>query len=107
LCDERGHDNLDDATVVVFILACLLLALPVFATYFALRVKNLIVAAVLTWIAFCVPYGFAMAECSFFIGEEEMGLGSVLPAVFFNYLIFALLACFLLRHSLSRRIYSF
>jgi hypothetical protein len=29
------------------------------------------------------------------------------PAAFLSYLAFALLACFLLRHSLSRRIYSF
>jgi hypothetical protein len=35
-----------------------------------------------------------------------LGVGFVL-ATFFSYSAFALLACWLLRHSLSRRIYSF
>ena len=89
------------------LLACGFFALPVFATYFALRVKNLIAAAVLTWVALCIPASFAEATRQLFIDSDRVDMGFVAPIVFFSYGAFALLACFLLRHSLSRRIYSF
>ena len=96
----------DDALQTPFILACGFLALPVFATYFALRVKNLIVAAVLTWIALWIPQILVMAgvELSDMSTSDNVQL---LTATFLSYAAFAILACFLLRHSLSRRIYSF
>ena len=92
----------------MFIISCLFFTLPVFATYFALRVKNLIVAAVLTWVALWIPSCFVMGALGD-VGRHYYGrdIGVILPAVFISYLAFALLACFLLRHSLSRRIYSF
>ena len=89
-----------------FSLACLFLALPVFATYFALRVKNLIVAAVLTWVALWIPEFLVQAAFVNFVGDFEPN-SMTLPPIFLSYSGFALLACFLLRHSLSRRIYSF
>jgi ABC-type Na+ efflux pump permease subunit len=95
-----------DAWAVVLFLACPFLTLPVFATYFALRVKNLIVAAVLTWVALWIPALFVQAACVSFVGDFQMD-GSVIPLMFLSYLAFALLACLMLRHSLSRRIYSF
>ena len=99
----------NDALEAPFVLACGFLALPVFATYFALRVKNLIVAAVLTWIALWIPFavvGEAMAFENIFL-HREVFAGNWAVALFFSYAAFALLACSLLRHSLSRRIYSF
>jgi len=85
------------------------LTLPVFATYFALRVKNLIVAAVLTWLAlFLYPFlAFSVLASLSAIFNAQLPPASLYLAVLLSNLAFALLACFLLRHSLSRRIYSF
>jgi len=99
-------DDWPDACAVVFIHACLFFTLPVFATYFALRVKNLVVAAALTWVALCVPEFTVESACANFVGDFQMD-SSAIQLIFLSYLAFALLACFLLRHSLSRRIYSF
>jgi len=108
LCDEWSGNDLAGAPAVGFILACALLSLPVFATYFALRVKNLIVAAVLTWVALWVPYFLVLGAAQLFLHWDGVNMGFVLAILaFFSYSAFALLACFLLRHSLSRRIYSF
>jgi ABC-type transport system involved in multi-copper enzyme maturation permease subunit len=90
-----------------FTLACGFLALPVFATYSALRVKNLIAASFLTWIALCVPVAFAWAFSGMFIDVDQTSPVIVAPLLFLSYGAFARLACFLLRHSLSRRIYLF
>ena len=93
----------------IFVTALGFFTLPVFATYFALRVKNLILAAALTWLAlFLCPY-FAFSALAFLASTFQSGLpqASLYAAVFLSSLAFALLACFLLRHSLSRRIYSF
>jgi ABC-type transport system involved in multi-copper enzyme maturation permease subunit len=91
-----------------FILACAFFALPVFATYFALRVKNLIVAAVLTWIALCVPAAFAGEFSQVLTGSDQVEIGLLLPLLdLLSYGAFTMLTCLLLRHSLSRRIYSF
>jgi ABC-type transport system involved in multi-copper enzyme maturation permease subunit len=94
-----------DATVV-YVMACEFFALPVFATYFALRVKNLLVAAVLTWVALFLPFIFVLFSCQRFLQMDPLDPGFML-AVFFSYAAFALLAFSALRHSLSRRIYSF
>jgi hypothetical protein len=97
-----------DSGLKIFVTAMGFLTLPVFATYFALRVKNLIVAAVLTWLAlFLCPY-FAFSAHAF-VSNFISGLTveDLYAGVFLSNLGFALLACFLLSHSLSRRIYSF
>jgi ABC-type Na+ efflux pump permease subunit len=101
-----ANETLISALLVILTVASGFLALPFFVTYSALRVKNLILAAVLTWIAMFVAYLFAGA----FLGLTE--LDQVHPIFFVaicfvSYAAFALLTCFLLRHSLSRRIYSF
>jgi hypothetical protein len=93
----------DEAFPTVFPLACAFLALPVFATYFALRVKNLVLGAVLTWIALGAPAMLA-AETSYFFANKDDPLPVL---VLLCYGAFAALTCFMLRHSLSRRIYSF
>jgi ABC-type Na+ efflux pump permease subunit len=88
-----------------FILACGFLALPVFATYFALRVKNLILAAVLTLIALWLPVMFAAEIAQAPTGSDRVVMWLMPPLVLLSYGAFTLLTCFLLRHSLSRRIY--
>lgn len=85
------------------------LTLPVFATYSALRVKNLIGAAVLTWIALCMPAIFASAAVGPFFHYRPNRFDLVwmpMAVLLFNG-VFAFLASYLLRHSLSRRLYSF
>jgi len=98
-----------DSGLHLIVAGCGFLALPVFATYFALRVKNLIVAAALTWVAlFLCPYAAfsALASVSGLLGgylpTEVLCLGVIMAN-----LGFASLTFFLLNHSLSRRIYSF
>ena len=78
-------------------LACLFLALPFCATYFALRVKNLIVAAVLTWIALFIPM-FMAAALNWF--EVDAHTSSYCFILLFSNFALVLLICFLLRHSL-------
>lgn len=81
--------------------------LPIFATYFALRTKNLLLAGALTWIVLLLVGIFAVGFRDGLL--DELAIGDVLfaPVVVVSYGAFALLACFLLKHSLSRRIYSF
>ena len=88
-------------------LVCTFLALPIFATYFALRVKGLLLAAAWTSIAGFIPYVFAFAAAMEFTrrGSPEPLMFSL--AIVMSYGLFAYLACFLLGHSLSRRIYAF
>jgi hypothetical protein len=84
------------------------LTLPIFATYFALRVKNLIAAAVLTWIALFTPVIFALLGMDpFAYRPNRYDVLLFAPLVLFWNGAFALLTGFLLRHSLSRRLYSF
>ena len=106
LSDEWSGVDFGDAVGVAYILACALLSLPVFATYFALRVKNLMLAAVLTWIALWVPFWLALDAGQLLLNLDGISAGFIF-AIFFIYSAFALLAFSLLRHSLSRRIYSF
>jgi ABC-type Na+ efflux pump permease subunit len=103
LWNNPGDWEFNTAIPGPIILACVFLTLPVFATYFALRVKNLFVAAVLTWVALYLPLAFVIAA----FGVNQSNIILMLPAFPITYAAFALLACFLLRHSLSRRIYSF
>lgn len=85
------------------------LTLPIFATYFALRVKNLIVAGALTWVAIILAplMGYGAIDQLFWRLDLNMSNGSIFGAVILGDIGFALLTAFLLRHSLSRRIYSF
>jgi ABC-type transport system involved in multi-copper enzyme maturation permease subunit len=86
------------------------LVLPVFATYFALRVKNMIVAGVLTWMvmALAPAMGFgAFDQVRWHFFHLDPSPGSIVLGVLAGNAAFAALVCFLLRHSLSRRIYSF
>jgi ABC-type Na+ efflux pump permease subunit len=104
---QAAGEILMEAVRLAVIVACGFLTLPVFATYFALRVKSLPGATVLTWVALCVPVLFAAAATDLFVESHRAQMGFMPPVVFLSNGAFALLACFLLRHSLSRRIYSF
>ena len=97
----------DEALTGSIVLTCGFLTLPVFATYSALRVKNLIVATVLTLIALIVPEIFAAESIQMFTDFNEVGPVFMVLIDLLSYGAFTLLTCFLLRHSLSRRIYSF
>ena len=95
-----------DAVGVAYILACAFLSLPVFATYFALRVKNLIAGGGAD-LDCSVGSLLACAGCRATIPDLDGISAGFIFAIFFIYSAFALLAFSLLRHSLSRRIYSF
>ncbi len=100
----HGFDRRSDFSTLSPI-ACGFFALPVFATYFALRVKNLVLAGALTSVAVFVPSGFAWGLSQFLFEPDSLQVVFlVIPA---SYGMFALLTCALLRHSLSRRIYAF
>jgi hypothetical protein len=102
-------DALSDSKLKGFTVALGFLALPVFATYFALRVKNLVVGAALTWLALllCPLFAFLALGTLAILFDPALPSWSLYAALLLANLAFALLACFLLRHSLSRRIYSF
>lgn len=103
-----AYDTSSSFTVVEWELLCGFLALPVFATYFALRVKNLIVASVLTWIALSLPVILVQEVASLVeTSERELSASSLAVGLIITYAISIWLACFLLRHSLSRRLYAF
>lgn len=91
------------------ILVCSFFTLPVFATYFALRVRNSLVGAAMTWAALCVPALFTAEATQLFAGRywAEANLLPPLILLLLSNGVLALLACFLLGHSLSRRLYSF
>jgi ABC-type Na+ efflux pump permease subunit len=93
----------------IFVTACGFFTLPVFATCFALRFKNLILAAALTWVALLLCPFSAFCALSFlrtfFYFQPEPA--SLYVAVFAANFASALLACSYVRRSLSRRIYSF
>jgi ABC-type Na+ efflux pump permease subunit len=107
------YDNvfylIDNPVFQIFVTAIGFLTLPVFATYLALRVKNLIVAAALTWVTLLLCPFSAFSVIAFLreFFHAQVTLASLYLGVSLAILAFALLACFLLRHSLSRRIYSF
>jgi len=101
-----GEDLANDWSMEIM-LAAGFLTLPVFATYFALRVKNLPGAAFWTGLALFLPVVLAAEITQLFIEstwvEEVVTPLTILLADG----ALALLACRMLRHSLSRRIYSF
>ena len=95
---ERSYD-------AILIAANLFIALPIFATYAALRLKNLIGAAALTWLGAFLVWFTAMTMTEFFYAREVNGVGwFALEASNAGYIA---LTFYLLRHSLSRRIYAF
>jgi len=94
--EELGRNGL--------MLACAFLTLPIFATYFALRVKNLLGATALTVVATWVPMQFAWEALLMFTDRP----GLLFPLfLLLGYGAGAFLAFAMLRHSLSRRSYSF
>jgi hypothetical protein len=96
--------NQEDRYIPIrLVLICVFLVLPFCATYFALRVKNLIVAAMLTWIALGIP-PFLALNFSYLVGVSNSAFVFMLLLSSFG-LIWVV--TFLLDHSLSRRIYSF
>ncbi len=107
-----GRNDFEDPVFqITFAVVAAFFNLPVFATYFALRVKNLIVAGVLTWIALLIaPYiglGLVAIPCRLFSVDYQSSNIFIFMGIFLGNAAFAALVCFLLRHSLSRRIYSF
>ena len=97
----RGMRSNSDQLLVF----CNFLTLPIFATYAALRVKNLLAAAGLTVVGALLPVAFAKNAASW--AQWRQDDVAYMATVAIGYAAFAALACFLLRHSLSRRIYSF
>jgi ABC-type transport system involved in cytochrome c biogenesis permease component len=95
-----------------FTVALGFLNLPVFATYFALRVRNLIAAGIMTGVCvFLAPiFGLLVFINGFELVTSMNVHGSLLP-VAIGFLLgnasFAAITVFLLHHSLQRRIYSF
>jgi len=89
---------------------CGVLSLPFFAMYFALCVKNVILAVVLTCMLmfFSSVIGFGMLwliqflSCDDFYSNRSSAIG-----IAAGNMGLALMAYFRLRHNLSRRIYSF
>jgi ABC-type transport system involved in multi-copper enzyme maturation permease subunit len=107
VCDAATPFRSGDYFPPRFIFACGFLVLPFCATYFALRVKNLIVAAALTWVALLLPPCIVAAGLSAFGMDLDYNAGLFCFLLVPANLALVLLVCFLLRHSLSRRIYSF
>lgn len=109
--DHRIVDLLRDYFAPRLVVVCGFFTLPFFALYFALRVKNQIVAAGMTWAALLLPALFVMLGIGAlqfqFPGGFDIRDIYVSVAYSAGNLALALLACFLLHHSLSRRIYSF
>ncbi len=91
---------------------CVYLTLPVFALYFALRVKNQIAAAGLTWFLLLLPYlviallVWALVQLQFLPYFDIPDFWGTMACPLAN-LALALAVFFLLRHRLTRRIYSF
>jgi ABC-type Na+ efflux pump permease subunit len=105
-----GWFNIDLMVETPIVIGWSFLVLPVFATYFALRVKNLIVGAALTWFALMASFMFGslfFGALPFRVFDSPDSLPAMLIGTFIGNAAFALLTCFLLRHSLYRRNYSF
>jgi ABC-type Na+ efflux pump permease subunit len=110
LDDYTGGGNWYKDAQSEAILASGFFTLPVIATYFALRVKNLFVGAALTWVTLCLPIAtdvelYLPRSLTYFLDPSDLGIGAGM--VLASYIGFAFVACFLLKHSLSRRIYAF
>ncbi len=80
--------------------------LPFIGLYFSLRLKRLLVAWLLTWImGGLLPLAFGYSLVGLIHGYNSPGFDAIMICL--CQIAFASLACFLLRHSLSRRIYPF
>jgi ABC-type transport system involved in multi-copper enzyme maturation permease subunit len=101
------NNDLIDALRGMMMLACSFLLLPILATYSALRVKGLVQAAMLTLAATLVPISFSLGVAGLFVDDATISARIFPVLLILSNSAFALLACGLLRHSLSRRIYSF
>ncbi|MDB6056623.1 MAG: hypothetical protein JWO95_467 [Verrucomicrobiales bacterium] len=112
--NSQSRDDIFEpgAMLLYFAIALGFLNLPVFATYFALRVRNMVVAGILTTITvYLAPVFGALIfteVLSQITGVRAHG-NMLFTAIglFLGNILFAGLAVFLLHHSLSRRIYSF
>jgi len=102
-----SDDEMRGAVQCGAVAACAFLTLPVFATYFALRVKGLIAASMLTVVATALPTVMGFAAVEWLPGQARFE--AVWPPLLLGLSngAFAVLACRLLQHSLARRIYSF
>ena len=106
-CACRWSEDDDQITACIFTIA--FFSLPFFATYAALRVKYLFGAALLAWIGLIVGIAFALGLTSCVtLGDDP----AQSPLTFMACTVVSYASCvgltfFLLRHSLSRRIYSF
>jgi|GEM_PF-629795 len=97
--------------IPIWTIFCTYISLPFFAIYTALRVKYFIVALIITilGIAFSCLFGIIVvtdSEAIMPISVEERVIVSVLGMTA-GYAIFIGVTLFLLKHSLSRKIYSF
>ena len=91
--------------------------LPFIGLYFSLRLKRLLVAWLLTWIMggfLPLAFGYSLAGLihgygylpgMYYMSSEPTQFTAIMICL--CQIVFATLACFLLRHSLSRRIYPF
>ena len=87
---------------------CTFLTLPIFATYSVMRTKGMVRATVLTMVSVFLPFLFATSAIAVVeIDGPEESLIPMTLIFLFSYGAFASVACFLLRHSLSRRLYAF
>jgi len=103
---QSSHIFNEDNFIPRFIFGCGFLVLPFCATYSALRVKNLIVAGVLTWVGLVLPL-YVAAILTSARGELADHKAMFCFLLLLANLALVALVSFLLRHSLSRRIYSF
>lgn len=109
----HGFDSMMDFHSRAFPGLCVLvfLALPFFSTYAALRVRWMIGAAALTWVGVLLGLAFGSGselaiDVYFHTGTDSTPLVTLFwCTISFSSLV--ALTFFLLRHSLSRRIYSF
>jgi len=82
------------------------LSLPFFATYFALSVKNVIVAVILTWLALFLATVTGVQLLELLMPDRD-SYWTFLGCPLAGYAVFALPAYFRLRRNLSQRRYSF
>ncbi len=102
-----GYESLTHYLVSRLPYLCVFLTLPVIALYSALRVKNQIVAAGMTWAALLLPPLLVMLWGQFVIPSNNIPDTWISAGFALADLAAGLAACLLLRHRLTRRMYSF
>jgi hypothetical protein len=85
-------------------MASIFIPVPIYASCFALRSKNAVVAGVLTWAALAIPILPYLLDALF---DFSFPLPYSKAANYFISAVLAMSAWWLLHRSLSRRIYSF